>query len=142
MQEYLRMNAQELSKVSVIQSVVMRNLTQVAAAKILGLSERQIRQLKKSRKNPLGTCIICRIILGAIFKSTPISFPSSRTLVPLAGLARIVAVIIRAHQDFILDARLIRVTNSQSSQVALIAGTTLIKNSLIAKRNDFMLAWM
>ncbi len=42
MQEYLRMNAQELSKVSVIQSVVMRNLTQVSAAKTLGLSERQI----------------------------------------------------------------------------------------------------
>ncbi len=33
MQEDLKMNSQELSKVSVIQSVVMRNLTQVAAAK-------------------------------------------------------------------------------------------------------------
>jgi len=48
MQEELRMSAQELSKVSVIQSVNARNLTQVAAAKILGLSERQIHRLKKT----------------------------------------------------------------------------------------------
>lgn len=48
MQEELRMNAQELSKVSVIQSVITRNITQVAAAKILELSERQIRRLKKT----------------------------------------------------------------------------------------------
>lgn len=48
MQEELRMNAQELSKVSVIQSVITRNITQVGAAKILELSERQIRRLKKT----------------------------------------------------------------------------------------------
>jgi hypothetical protein len=48
MQEELRISAQELSKVSVIQSVIARNITQVAAAKILGLSERQLRRLKKT----------------------------------------------------------------------------------------------
>ena len=47
MQEIYTMSSKELDKLSTIKSVVMCKLTQVGAAKHLGLSERQIRRLKQ-----------------------------------------------------------------------------------------------
>lgn len=56
MQEELTMSAKELDRVTVIKSVIMCNLTQIAAAKVLKLSVRQVYRLKKiyEREGPDG----------------------------------------------------------------------------------------
>jgi len=46
----LTMSTNELERLSVIQKIVDKNLTQVLAAKQLGLTDRQVRRLVKNYK--------------------------------------------------------------------------------------------
>ncbi len=46
----LTMSTNELERISVIQKIVDKNLTQVLAAKQLGLTDRQVRRLVKNYK--------------------------------------------------------------------------------------------